>query len=52
LETFAAIPAADSPTGAELTISGAKFTPAAAGYYVFEYTDGSGNKHYKVIKVV
>ena len=22
------------------------------GYYVFEYKDGSGNKHYKVIKVV
>ena len=24
----------------------------STGYYVFEYKDGSGNKHYKVIKVV
>ena len=52
LETFTSIPAADSPTAEALTINGAKFTPAAAGNYVFEYTDGSGNKHYKVIKVV
>lgn len=29
----------------------AKFTPAAAATYVFEYRDGSGNKHYKIIKV-
>lgn len=27
-------------------------TATAAGYYVFEYIDGSSNKHYKVIKVV
>lgn len=27
-------------------------TATTAGYYVFEYTDGSSNKHYKVIKVV
>lgn len=52
LETFAAIPAADSPTGAELTINGAKFTPSAVGDYVFEYTDGESKKHYKIIKVV
>ena len=51
LETFASIPATDSPTGAILTINGAKFTPTV-GTYVFEYTDGSSVKHYKVIKVV
>lgn len=27
-------------------------TATTAGYYVFEYIDGSSNKHYKVIKVV
>ena len=27
-------------------------TSTGAGYYAFEYTDGSSNKHYKVIKVV
>lgn len=27
-------------------------TATTAGYYVFEYTDSSSNKHYKVIKVV
>ncbi len=52
LTAISSIPAADSPTGADITIYGAKFTPTAAGYYVFEYTDGSANKHYKVIKVV
>lgn len=100
LTAFQTIPAADSPTGADLAINGATFTPTAptftvvasgtevtsgttyytaadgstsvtldangtagenqywtktassAGYYVFEYEDGSGNKYYKVIKVV
>lgn len=52
LTAFTEIPANDSPTGATLTIKGATFTPASAGYYVFEYTDGSSNKYYKVIKVV
>ena len=46
------IPATDSPTGANLAINCARFAPAAAGYYAFEYTDGSDVKHYKVIKVV
>ena len=52
LSAITSIPAADSPTGADITINGAMFTPTAAGTYVFEYTDGSANKHYKVIKVV
>lgn len=53
------IPAADSPTGVAIDVDGtnnkcAKFTPTAAGTYVFEFIDASdGNKkHYKVIKVV
>lgn len=53
LTAFTGIPAADTPDGIAIAdIKGAKFTPASAGYYVFEYTDGSSNKHYKVIKVV
>lgn len=52
LSAITSIPAADSPTGADITINGAKFTPTAAGTYVFEYKDDSANKHYKVIKVV
>lgn len=51
LETFTTIPAADSPTGADLTINGAKFTPSAAGNYVFEYVGSDSKKHYKVIVV-
>jgi hypothetical protein len=46
------IPAADSPTGVAITVNGAKFTPANVGTYVFEYTDSSSVKHYKIIKVV
>lgn len=48
------IAATDAPDGIAVTLanSGVKFTPAAAGNYVFEYTDGSSKKHYKVIKVV
>ena len=53
LTAVTAIPATDSPTGVDLTVNGAKFTPAAAGTYVFEYIQSSDNtKHYKVIKVV
>ncbi|MBO5549980.1 MAG: hypothetical protein J5954_10240 [Prevotella sp.] len=52
LEAFTSIAKEDSPTGETLTINGAKFTPSAVGNYVFEYKDGSNNKHYKVIKVV
>lgn len=48
------IAADDSPTGVAITVNGAKFTPSAAGYYVFEFTDTSdgSKKYYKVIKVV
>ena len=47
---------ADTPDGIAIDVDGstnkaAKFTPTAAGHYVFEYTDGSSKKHYKVIKV-
>ena len=54
LEATTEIVATDSPTGVAITVNGAKFTPSAAGYYVFEFTDTSdGNKkYYKVIKVV
>ena len=52
LTATTSIPAADTPDGIAITVNGAKFTPATAGYYVFEYTDGSDKKHYKVIKVV
>jgi hypothetical protein len=46
------IPAADSPTGVAITVNAAMFTPANVGTYVFEYTDGSSAKHYKIIKVL
>lgn len=62
LTAFSTIPAADSPTGAVLTINGAQFTPSAVGNYVFEYSKAavaavytavangttltSGNKYY------
>lgn len=45
------VAATDSPTGNAITINGAKFTPSAAGTYVFEYIDGT-EKYYKIIKVV
>ena len=45
------IPAADAPHGTAITINGAKFAPQAGKIYVFEYTDLSDNKYYKVIKV-
>ena len=37
LSAITEIPAADSPNGNVLTITGAKFTPAAAGTYVLRY---------------
>ncbi len=51
LETITEIPAADAPDGVAIAIKGVKFTATASTTYVFEYTDGSSNKHYKVIKV-
>lgn len=45
------IAAADSPNGNAITVNGAKFTPAAAGTYVFEYINGT-DKYYKIIKVI
>jgi len=44
------IPAADAPDGNAITVNGAKFTPAAKGIYVFEYTSGT-DKYYKIIRV-
>ena len=38
LGTSTKIEAADSPTGNEISVNGAKFTPSSAGNYVFEYT--------------
>ena len=55
LTATTSIPAADTPDGIAITVNGAKFTPAAAGYYVFEYIDTTPDpdkKYYKVIKVV
>lgn len=52
LTAISEIAADDSPTGAAITVNGAMFTPTTAGYYVFEYIDGSSYKHYKVIQVV
>lgn len=49
------IAAADAPDGNSITVNGAKFTPSAAGTYVFEYIDTSATpskKYYKIIKVV
>ena len=37
------IEAADSPTGNEITVSGAKFTPTTAGNYVFAYLKSAGS---------
>lgn len=37
------IEAADSPTGNEITVSGAKFTPTATGNYVFAYLKSAGS---------
>ena len=45
------IAAADATDGNAVTVNGAKFTPSAAGTYVFEYINGT-DKYYKIIKVV
>lgn len=58
-ELFAvtSIAAGDSPTGNAITVNGAKFTPTAAGTYVFQYVKTApvaatpGEYQYKVIKV-
>lgn len=52
LSNISSIPAADSPDGNAITIDGVVFNTGVAGTYAFEYTDGSGHKHYKIIKIV
>ena len=54
LSATSSIAADDSPTGVAITVNGAKFTPTAAGTYVFEFIDTAdgSKKYYKVIKVV
>lgn len=37
LTAVSEIASGDSPTGSAIAVNGAKFTPTAAGYYVFEY---------------
>ena len=54
LSAITAIPADDSPTGNAITVNGAKFTPNAAGTYVFRYYVTSGTdvtSYYKIIVV-
>lgn len=54
LSAINAIPATDSPTGLDITVNGAKFTPAATGTYVFRYYVTSGTdvtSYYKIIVV-
>ena len=51
LSAVSQIAADDAPDGKAVSINGGKFTPAAAGTYVFEFNDGTA-KHYKIIKVV
>ena len=54
LSAISAIPATDSPTGNAITVNGAKFTPNAAGTYVFRYYVTSGTdvtSYYKIIVV-
>ena len=46
------IPAADSPTGNAITVTGAKFYPENATTYVFRYQNTTGEFQYKIIKVV
>lgn len=50
LSAITKIPAADSPTGADITVNGAVFTPTVAGNYVFQYINGT-NSYYKIIIV-
>lgn len=51
LNAVTEIAATDAPDGNAITVNGAKFTPSAAGTYVFEYINGT-DKYYKIIKVV
>ena len=46
------IEATDTPDGKKITGNFAKFTPATATSYVFEFIAADGKKYYKVIKVV
>ncbi len=46
------IPAADSPTGNAITVTGAKFYPENATTYVFRYQNTANEFQYKIIKVV
>ena len=50
LDAVTEIAATDAPDGNAITVNGAKFTPAAAGIYAFEYINGT-DKYYKIIKV-
>ena len=58
LSAVTEIASADSPTGKAITVNGAKFTPTAAGTYVFQYVKTApadplpGEYQYKVIKVI
>ena len=45
------IEATDTPDGKKITGNFAKFTPATATSYVFEFIAADGKKYYKVIKV-
>ena len=55
LTPVSSIPAGDSPTGVAIAVDGtnnkAVMFVSATGTYAFEYTDGGGNKYYKIIKV-
>ena len=51
LSTVTEIPATEAVDGNQITGKFAKFTPATAGTYVFEYTAADGIKYYKVIVV-
>ena len=50
LTDFTEIAAADAPNGKAITVDGVKFTPASAGYYVFEYHT-SANVYYTPAEV-
>lgn len=55
MTTETSIPESDVQGGGAITGKFMKFKPTAAGTYVFEYIEGSGDavkKYYKVIKVV
>lgn len=52
LSIVSEIAAGDAVDGNAITGNFAKFTPNAAGTYVFEFTDTNNTKYYKVIKVV